>query len=112
MIRTANLALKFLLELAALASFAFWGAETGSGAFAVVLAIAAPLAMALLWGRFAAPRASHRLPPRTRIPFELGVFALAVLAHFAVGRVATGIAFAALVAINAIGLTVFDQWEA
>jgi hypothetical protein len=41
-LKAANLALKFTLELAAIASFAYWGATTGSGALPVLLAIAAP----------------------------------------------------------------------
>jgi hypothetical protein len=108
MIKPANLALKFLLELAA---FATWGADVGSGAFAVVLAVAAPLVAVLLWGRFAAPRSAHRLPIGSRIPFELGVFLLATLALLAAGHAAAAIVFAALVALNALGLTAFDQWE-
>jgi hypothetical protein len=94
MIKPANLALKFLLELAAFAAFAIWGADVGAGASAVILAVAAPLVAVLLWARFAAPRSAHRLPQGTRIPFELGVFFLAALA-----------------ALNALGLTAFDRWE-
>jgi hypothetical protein len=111
MIKPANLALKFLLELAASAAFAVWGADVGSGAFAVILAVAAPLVAVLLWGRFAAPRSSHRLPRSTRIPFELGVFLLAALALLAAGHAVAAIVFTALVALNALGLTAFDQWE-
>jgi hypothetical protein len=111
MIKPANLALKFLLELAAFAAFAVWGANVASGAFAVVLAVAAPLAAVLLWARFAAPRSAQRLPQSTRIPFELGVFLLAALALLAPGHVVAAIVFAALVALNALGLTAFDQWE-
>ena len=62
--RAANLALKFLLELAALASFAIWGASSESGALAVAHAILAPLIVALLWGRLAAPRSRHGLRAR------------------------------------------------
>ena len=76
----ANLAVKFALEIAAVTAFAYWGATVGSGVVAVVLAIAAPLAAVILWGRFAAPRAKRRLPLRLRAPFELAVFALAALA--------------------------------
>jgi hypothetical protein len=109
--KQANLLLKFLLELAALASFVVWGAETGDGVVAVLLAIAAPALMVVLWGRFAAPRAARRLPPRTRIPFELTVFALAVVALIAVGHTVAAIVLAALVAVNALGMTAWDQWE-
>ena len=109
--RSANLALKFLLELAALAAVAIWGADTGSGLGAVLLAVAAPLVVALLWGRFAAPRSSHRLPTSSRIPFELGVFLIAAVALVARGHTIIAIFFVALVAINAVLLTAFEQWE-
>jgi hypothetical protein len=111
MIKPANLALKFLLELAAFAAFAVWGADVGSGASAVILAVAAPLVAVLLWGRFAAPRSARRLPLRSRVPFELGVFLLAALALLAAGHTVAAIVFAALVALNSLGLTAFDQWE-
>jgi hypothetical protein len=111
MIQPANLILKFLLELAAFAAFAIWGADVGSDAFAVVLAIATPLVAVLLWGRFAAPRSAHRLPLSARVPFELGVFLLAALALLTAGHTIAAIIFAALFALNALGLTAFDQWE-
>jgi hypothetical protein len=86
MARASNLALKFLLELAAFASFAFWGASVGSGAVSVALAIAAPAVAIGLWGLFAAPRSKRRLPTAARVPFELSVFALAIVACSAPGR--------------------------
>lgn len=66
------LALKFLLELALLAASAWWGADMGG----IVLAVVAPLVVAVLWGRFAAPRSAHRLDRNPRVAFELGMFAL------------------------------------
>ena len=110
--RAANLALKFLLELAALASFAIWGASSESGALAVAHAILAPLIVAMLWGRLAAPRSRHRLPRSTRILFELTVFALAVVALAISGHGTWAIGLGVVMAINAAAMTAFDQWEA
>lgn len=110
--RAANLALKFLLELAAIALLAAWGARTGHGWVSVILAVAAPAVMIVVWGRYAAPRASRRLPARLRIPLELTVFAAAgVLAYLADLR-ALAVAFGVVVVVNAIALSAFDQWEA
>jgi hypothetical protein len=109
--RAANLALKFLLELGALAAFAYWGSRTGPTAVNVLLGIAAPLAMAVVWGRYAAPKASRRLAGAARVTLELSVFGLAALALIAAGAPVVAAAFAALVVINAVLLTVFDQWE-
>jgi hypothetical protein len=110
--RPLNLALKFVLELAALAAFGYWGASVADGATAVLVAIGLPVAVAVLWGTFAAPRARRRLPLRMRAPFELGVFALAALALWAAGSPTLALAFAAVAAVNALLLTGFGQWEA
>jgi hypothetical protein len=105
--RVFSLALKFLLELAAFAAFAYWGAGVS-----IVLAIAAPAVAIVLWGLFAAPRSERRLPMPTRIVFETAVFLLAVVALLAAGELVVGIVLAVLVAISTALLTRFDQWEA
>ena len=79
LLKALNLGAKFLLELAALAAFAWWGGTVGHGVVSVLCAIAAPLLAAVLWGRWAAPRAKRRLPLARRVPFELAVFALAAV---------------------------------
>jgi hypothetical protein len=107
-----NLGVKFLLELAALASLAYWGASVGSGVASVALAVLLPLAAAVLWGVFAAPNSTRRLPARTRIPFEMSVFALATVALVAAGSVVLAIVFAVTAVVNAVLLTVLDQWGA
>jgi uncharacterized protein DUF2568 len=109
--RAANLALKFLLELGALAAFAYWGSRTGPTAVNVLLGIGAPLAMAVVWGTWAAPKAPRRLAGAARITLELSVFALAALALVAAGAPVVAAIFAALVVLNAVLLSVFDQWE-
>jgi hypothetical protein len=111
-VRTANLALKFLLELAALGLLAAWGFRSGHGWSAVALGVAAPVAMVVVWGRWAAPRAPRRLPSSGRIPLELSVFAVAALAAFAAGLRAPAAVFAVLVVVNALALTAFRQWDA
>jgi hypothetical protein len=55
MLRALSLALKFLIELAAFATFAYWGTRVGSGAVSVAPAIAAPAMAIVLWTRLAAP---------------------------------------------------------
>jgi len=111
-VKQLNLALKFLLELAALAAFGLLGASVAIGLPAVLFAVGLPVVVAVLWGVFAAPRARRRLPLRLRAPFELGVFALAALALWQAGQAAWGVGFAVVAAVNALLLTTFDQWEA
>src|SRR3954447_7264105 len=110
-LRTANLALKFLLELGAVAAFAYWGATAAAGTFSVVLAIMAPGVAVVLWSVFAAPKSGRRLRRALRVPFELGVFGLAVVALFAAGQPVPAIAFGMLAAINAVLLAAFDQLD-
>jgi hypothetical protein len=56
------LALQFSLELAALASFGYWGVSTGDPTWVhVLLAIAAPSAAAVVCGTFGSPKAPLHL---------------------------------------------------
>jgi hypothetical protein len=55
--------LAFAAELASLAGLALWGATVPEGAVArVASGVGLPVAAALLWGLFAAPRAVVRVP--------------------------------------------------
>jgi len=110
-VRQLNLGVKFLLELAALAAFGLLGASITDGAPAVLLAIGLPVAAAVLWGTFAAPKARHRLPLRLRVPFELGVFACGALALWRAESAIWAGVFAAVALVNALLLTALDQWE-
>lgn len=105
--RGLNLAVKFLLEIVAFAGLGVWGWQA-AGWFGVVVTPAAAVA---LWGLLAAPKANHRLPLAARVPFELGVFATAASAWWASGHAHTAALFAVLAAVNAVGLTVWRQWE-
>ena len=59
------LTVRFLLELAALGALAWWGLRTGETALTkVLLGAGAPLAMAVVWGAFVAPKAAFA--PSTR----------------------------------------------
>jgi hypothetical protein len=109
--KAANLALKFLLELGAIAAFAYWGANAADGVLSVLLAILAPVVMILAWGVFAAPKSERRLPGVARAPFELPVFAGAAVALLAAGSTAGAVLFGALVVVSAALLTVVGQWE-
>ena len=102
-----SLALKFLLELAAFAAFAYWGASVS-----VVVAIAAPGAAIVLWGVFAAPRSERRLPTGPRVVFEASVFALAVVALLAVGAPVAALVMAVLSVASFVLLFQLDQLEA
>jgi len=78
--RPANDGLRFLLELCALAAVAYWGWSEHGGVWRWVLVVAAPLAVATLWGKTIAPKARRRVRDPWRLVVELVVFGGAVAA--------------------------------
>ncbi len=79
-----NLALRFLLELAAIFTFGLWGFNAAEGTSGILFAILLPLAFALLWGIFAVPNDPSRsgktviaTPGIIRLFLELSLFTAA-----------------------------------
>lgn len=96
-----NLALRFTLELCALAALAFWGAHVGaSRAAAIALAILAPLIAATAWGLFVSPKAQIRAPSSIRLSVELAVFLAAAGGLVVAGETGWAIAFSTAVAVH------------
>jgi hypothetical protein len=85
-LQSANLVVRFALELCALAAVAYWGSQTGSDAVPWVLALTAPAAVAIVWGIYLAPKRRVDLPKPVRFAIELGVFAIAAIALWATGQ--------------------------
>jgi hypothetical protein len=104
-IRAANLGLRFLLELALLAAFSYWGLQTQGAALAVVM----PLVFATAWGTFLSPKAKVPLPRPARLVLELVVFGLGAAGLLSAGATALGIAFAAVVGLNEALLSAWRQ---
>ncbi len=98
--RGANDVLRFCLELAALAGLAVWGWRTGPTGVNVLLAIAAPLAAAALWGSFVAPKAPRHPPDPWRLLLELTVFGAGTIAFAAAGLEGAAIALGVLAALH------------
>ena len=98
-----NLGLRFLLELAALAALAVWGAQAGRGTTAhVMFAIAAPLGAAFFWGAFVAPKTPIRVPEPVRLAIELAVFAAATAGLAVSGHSGFAVAFAVVALVNSV----------
>jgi hypothetical protein len=81
--RWANDGLRFFLELAALASLAYWGFAEHEGAVQWLFGLGAPLLVAVAWGMFVAPKASRPTTDPVRLLLELAVFGPAVVALWA-----------------------------
>jgi len=102
----ANAALRFALELCALAALGYWGFRASNDTLAEwALGLGAPLAFALIWGALVAPKAPYRLQDPARLVVETAVLAAAVLALAAAGSSVLAVVFMFALAVN-IGLMV------
>lgn len=111
-LRSGNLLLAFLLELAMLLAFCLAGwSVTQTMWLRLVLAIGLPAVAIILWGAFAAPRAGKR---RLKMPalliFKVVMFVLAGAAWWVAGQAFIASIFTALVAINVLGMWAFKQY--
>lgn len=99
-----NLALRFLLELAALAGLGVLGAQLSGAVLAVVL----PLVGAAAWGALVAPKAAIAAPEPVRLVVEVLVFAGAAAGLVAADHTALAVVFAAVALVNAAVLRALD----
>lgn len=103
----ANLALRFALELAALAALSVWALARFDGVLGIALAVILPVIAATLWATFRVPgdasasgRAPVPVPGIVRLLLELALFALGTLALIAAGRTSAGIALGVAVLLH------------
>lgn len=96
----ANLGLRFMLELSALAATAYWGYTTGSGVTRWLLAIGAPVLVAVVWGLFVSPKATVELSRPLQLVIEFAVFGAAVLALAAADQWTLAVVFAIVAAVS------------
>ena len=82
----AALAIRFGLELCALAALGWWGFSVGDGLVSYVVGLGAPLAAAALWGVLAAPKGRFGGRDPMRLAGEIVVFGAATLALASLGR--------------------------
>ena len=102
-----NAAIRFVLELCALAALAFWGFTVADTlAVDLLLGLGAPLAFALVWGAFVAPKAPLRLPDPQRLMLEATVFGIAAIALLAADASVLAVILVVSFAVN-VGLMVY-----
>lgn len=92
-----NLALRFLLELAGLAAFGYWGWTQFDGALRFVMAIGLPILAAAIWGTFRVPndasangKAPVPVPGIVRLLIEVDFFGFATWCLFNTGATTAG----------------------
>jgi hypothetical protein len=97
----ANAALAFLLELAALAWLAWWGWAVGPGLIGqLLLGVGIPLLAAVVWGRYASPKSTAKLPKAAKMGIKAVVFLSASAALGAQTDWPTGLGFAVLSGVS------------
>lgn len=99
-----NLALRFVLELAALAAMAYWGWTTHEGIWQPVWATGLPVVAAFIWGTFRVPGAPGKapvpVPGPVRLLLELVFFAAAVWLLAAAGQQTAALIFGTLIVLH------------
>lgn len=87
-----NLAVRFLLEVAALVAIGYWGFDQHSGIWRFIFGIGGPVVAAALWATLAVPddpsrsgRAPVPVPGVLRLLLELSLFGFAVWALYDAG---------------------------
>jgi hypothetical protein len=108
----ANLVLRFVLEMCALAALCYWGFRTGDGPLVgPVLGVGAPLLGAVVWGLFASPRARVYLPLAGRLAVELVFFGSASAGLYATGHSVLGTTLVVVAASNRVLIQAWRQDE-
>jgi len=109
-LKTVNLALRFLLELCLLFALGYWGFTSMQGwPLRVVVGIGAPLLIAVIWGIFIAPKATMRLDEPWRLILELVICGLAVAALVSVDRSGWAWTLGGLFILNRLLLSLWRQ---
>lgn len=100
-LKNANLALAFFLELGVLVALGYWGFQMGQGTIAKIgLGIGVPLMAVVVWGLFGAPKAAWHLNGPWRLILEVVFFGSAAVALFISGQRVLGGAFALVFVLN------------
>jgi hypothetical protein len=107
-LRAVALTIAFLLELALLAAVGWWGFSLG-GLTGWLAGLGGPILVAVLWGRYAAPKAPHPLRGPAGVAFRLGCFACGTAALVLAGHPSWGVALAAGYLLNSACLLALDR---
>ena len=94
--RAANLGLRFLLELGALAAVGYWGWRPATVCWAGCWPIGAIAAVIAVWALFVSPKHTIEISKQVAFAIELAVWVAAVAALYATDHEALALAFAAI----------------
>lgn len=101
----ANLAARFLLELAAVAALAWSGYHaTDESLLRWLAAVAVPVVLVVIWAFVVAPKADNPIPQTTRMLIGSALLLVTAGALSLTGQPVAAIVFAALVVLNTVVL--------
>jgi hypothetical protein len=102
-VASLNLGLRFVVEVATIASLGYWGASVNSSvALRALLAVVTPLAAIVAWSRLLAPRAPGRLTGLGALTVELSIFSCATWALTFSGMGLVAVIYASLAVVNSL----------
>jgi hypothetical protein len=104
MLANANLALRFLLELAGILALGWWGFHAGGGLVAILLGLAAPIALIAVWSLVVAPKALYPQSPLFRLVVGTVLLEVAALSLVTIGATLAAVVLGLAVLFNAVGL--------
>jgi len=108
-LQSANVALRFLLELVVLASLGYWGVQSKSLLLKAGLGVGAPLLVAVLWAVFGSPHAPIPLVGWSHLLLELAVFGSGPLALYLAGQPAWAGMLGVILVLNRVLMGVWNQ---
>lgn len=110
MIPSINLALRFMLELAVLASLGYWGFHLKARLFIkIVLGFGIPMLAAVIWAIYGAPGSVWELRASAHLLLELVIFGSAAAAIYVSGYRKIAIAFVLIVLLNRLLMFIWEQ---
>jgi len=109
--KNINLGLSFLLELAMLVGFGYWGFHGDKSVWLKwTLGIGLPLVVMVLWGLWLAPNAGHRLNLTGGAALSSILFLLSAMALFNAQQPLLATVFTLIIIANRALMLVWKQW--
>jgi len=110
LIKSVNLAVRFLLELGVLAAVGYWGFKTWPGWLGKLgFGLGGPLLIAVIWAMFGSPQARFPLQGWRRLGLEVLVFGSGVAALAAANRPDLAWTFGLIYVVNKVLMVVWRQ---
>lgn len=109
-IKSANIGIRFLLELCILVIWGYWGSRMGANTLTkILLGGGTPLLFALVWGMFLAPKSATRLVEPWLFLVEIVIFGLAIGALYSTGKISLAITFGVVYLFNKLLMIIWSQ---